>query len=114
MARKTIIVCDVTGEEGAETVEFAWDGTRYTIDLAEGERRKIEEFLSPYLEAAEEVAPGHRPLPVQPTGPDPAAVRKWAQENGIEVDGRGISEKGRIPAAFVDLYEKAQRESAES
>ncbi|MFJ6217043.1 Lsr2 family protein [Streptomyces sp. NPDC092296] len=109
MAKKTIVVCDITGEEGADTVEFAWEGTRYSIDLVDSERQKIDDFLAPYLKVAEEVTSGQRALPVQP-GPDSFKVRKWAQENNILVDGQPLLARGRIPAAFVELYEKAHQE----
>ena len=114
MAKRVVVVSDLSGEEGAETVTFAWSGTTYSVDLTEEEAQEFENVLKPYLDAAEEVTTGQPTIPVQNTGPDPSVVRKWALENNVLVDGKPISEKGRVAKPFVELWEKAQEESADA
>ena len=50
MARTVVITDDITGEQGADTVEFTWDGVNREIDLSEDSRKKLEDLLKPYLE----------------------------------------------------------------
>src|SRR5215218_5582237 len=52
MARETIITDDLDGTHDAEPVQFGWDGVTWEIDLAEGNRKKLEEALKPYLDKA--------------------------------------------------------------
>lgn len=111
MAKRIIIESDLSGEPDASTVSFAFDGKAYTIDLTEGEKEEFGELLSKYIDVAEEATTttGQQSIPAQAqsTGPDPAKVRAWAAENGIEV-----SAKGRVPHSVVAQYVKAQEESA--
>jgi len=113
VAKRVIVESDLSGEPDAETVSFAFDGKAYTIDLTEGEKAEFGELLSKYIDVAEEAttATGQQTIPAQAqsTGPDPAKVRAWAQENGIEVNA-----KGRVPHSVVAQYLKAQEESADA
>uniref|UniRef100_A0AAU2A9C8 Lsr2 family protein n=1 Tax=Streptomyces sp. NBC_00093 TaxID=2975649 RepID=A0AAU2A9C8_9ACTN len=111
MAKRVITESDLSGEPDAETVSFAFDGTAYTVDLTEAEKEELAKVLKPYLDVAEEATAGQVSIPAQPTGPDPAKVRKWAADNAIEIDGKTISEKGRVPKPFVEAYEKSLAES---
>ncbi|WP_405538098.1 Lsr2 family protein [Streptomyces sp. NBC_00075] len=115
MAKRVITESDLSGEPDAETVSFAFDGTAYTVDLTEAEKEELAKVLKPYLDVAEEAtSTGQASIPTQPTGPDPVKVRKWASENGIEIDGKPISDRGRVPKPFVEAYEKAMRETADA
>lgn len=113
MAKRVIVESDLSGEPNAETVSFAYDGKSYTIDLTEAEKGEFAKVLSPYLDVAEEAqtvpATGQTSIPAQGTGPDPAKVRAWAQENGIEVNA-----KGRVPHSVIAQFERAQSESADA
>lgn len=85
----------------------------YEVDLGKASRDKLEKALAPFLKNAREVqAPirtgGYKPQTL-PSGVDTAAVRKWAQENDIKVDGKPINEKGRVPQSFIDKYEEAHK-----
>ena len=111
MAKRVITESDLSGEPDAVTVAFGFDGTAYTIDLTESEKEEFAKLLSPYLDVAEEASSGQASIPAQATGPDPAKVRAWAIANSIEVDGKPISEKGRVAKPFVELYEKAQQDA---
>jgi len=101
MARKTVIISDLSGEEGAEEVSFSWDGQAYTIDLLEAEKEKIAKLLAPYLEKASRVkGETVKATPKKKTdAPDPRVVREWAAGQGIEV-----SSKGRVPGDVIEKY----------
>ncbi|MFD9622055.1 histone-like nucleoid-structuring protein Lsr2 [Streptomyces virginiae] len=114
VAKRVIIESDLSGDPDAETISFGWDGKRYAVDLTEEERVEFARALKPYLDVAEEINSGQGVIPVQSPGPDPAKVRRWAAENAIEIDGKTISEKGRVPRPFVEAYEKTMSESAEA
>lgn len=111
MAKRTIIESDLSGEPDAETVIFAFESKRYTVDLTEAEKEAFAKLLAPYIDVAEEapLTPVQPHVPAQPSGPDPATVRAWAQENGIEVNA-----KGRVPHSVIAQYEAAQKDSNES
>ncbi|MFD4554429.1 Lsr2 family protein [Streptomyces sp. NPDC058469] len=107
MAKKTVVIDDLDGTDGAETMTFGLDDKRYSIDLGEKNGKKLREFLAKYIEVAEEI---EEPAPtMKVTGPrkatsdyDPAAVRQWATENGIEVNL-----KGRVPEAIISQWRQA-------
>ncbi|MDX2736401.1 histone-like nucleoid-structuring protein Lsr2 [Streptomyces caniscabiei] len=105
MARKTVIISDLSGKEGAEEVSFSWDGQAYTIDLLEVEKDKVAELLAPYLEKASRVkAETIKAMPKKRSdAPDPRAVREWAAENDITVNA-----KGRVPKDIIEKYLAAQ------
>jgi Lsr2 len=52
MARTVMITDDLDGSTPAEEVRFAWDGVEWSIDLSEGNRKKLEEALRPFLDKA--------------------------------------------------------------
>nr|WP_107909063.1 Lsr2 family protein [Streptomyces chartreusis] len=110
MAKRVIVESDLSGGADASTVAFAFDGTSYTVDLTGSEKEEFGELLAKYIDVAEEVqVSGQANIPAQSTGPDPAKVRAWAQENGIEVNA-----KGRVPHSIIAQYERAQNESADA
>jgi hypothetical protein len=98
-----VVTDDIDGSEGAETVSFGVDGVTYEIDLAENNRAKLAEAMSPYVGAARKVSL-RRPR----TGAgrqttarvDRAEIRAWAKEQGLKV-----SERGRISAEIMQQYE---------
>jgi hypothetical protein len=108
MAQKVVVQIfdDLTGEDGAEAVQFAINGTEYEIDLTLDNRDELFTLLSPYTQAGRavsgknkrKVAGKPKAVPVV-TDADPAAIRAWAVENGHEVN-----ERGRIPKWIVDAY----------
>jgi Lsr2 len=53
MARTVVITDDITGEQGAEPVEFSWGGRNLSIDLTEDSRKKFEAAIQPYLDKAQ-------------------------------------------------------------
>ncbi|MFD8067912.1 histone-like nucleoid-structuring protein Lsr2 [Streptomyces parvulus] len=108
MAKRVIVESDLSGETDASTVAFAFDGKSYTVDLTDAEKEEFGKLLAKYIDVAEEAptTTGQQAIPAQSTGPDPAKVRAWAQENGIEVNA-----KGRVPHSITAQYERAMAES---
>jgi hypothetical protein len=119
MAKQTIVQLtdDISGGEAERTVEFAFAGTSYSLDLNAQNAAEFEEVLAPYIKAAEaagtvqQASSGRRSsgrgAGTAPRGRsrselDPRAVRAWAQENGIDV-----SPRGRIASSVVDRYRAA-------
>jgi hypothetical protein len=52
VAREIVYTDDLDGTHGAEPVRFTWDSVEWEIDLAEANRKKLEEALRPYLDKA--------------------------------------------------------------
>lgn len=109
MARKVIhqLVDDLDGtvlEPGhGETVLFSLDGVSYEIDLTDENAAQLRETLSPYRAAARKVArSGGRGTARATTNPQIAAIREWAQAQGLPV-----STRGRIPESITQAYEAA-------
>lgn len=94
MATRTQIVKtdDINGQEGAETVTFAYDGVEYSIDLVKENRDALESALAPFIEKAE-----------NSSRPDAKKVREWASKNGYEIAARG-----RIPNEVYKAYAKGR------
>ena len=105
---QTILIDDVDGGEGAETVTFALDGVTYEIDLSKSNASALRDAMAPWV--------GHgRRVPGRSSGPariggrkasasnsDSAAVRQWARSNG-----HTVSERGRISSVVMDAYAAA-------
>lgn len=112
MAKQTqvIIYDDLTGEGGAETDSFMLDGHHYEIDLSEENRRKLREYLAPFIAKARPVrivskprkGPGSRGGR-QMTRERSAEIRNWAKANN-----HPVSERGRIAANVVEAYEESR------
>ena len=100
----TQLVDDLTGETidtgAGRTVQFAFDGGNYEIDLTDDNFDKFREALSDYVAAARKVS-GRSSRPAgQPKGrsnpDDLAKIRVWAMANGHQVAARGrISQEVR-------------------
>ena len=114
MARQIIenITDDIDGSADAQAVEFSYGGTDYTLDLGKKNRAALEKALKPYIQASTKVskrvsrgtARGKtRRRRSGSSGPDLAAVRAWAAENGYQVSSRG-----RISGAVLEAYQTAQ------
>ncbi len=108
----TQIISDLSGDDVAdgegETVQFAYRGTSYTIDLTDKEAAAFDKSMAPYVEHATKVAAGNR-KPTAASNRDSGRsrselqnIRSWARENGYEV-----SDRGRIKADIVEAYHAA-------
>jgi nucleoid-associated protein Lsr2 len=105
MARTVVthITDDLDGTSGAEEVAFSFDGTDYTIDLAKKNRAAFEKALKPFLDGATRQTRRTSTKRTTKTGKrDLAAIREWANQQGVEVSGRG-----RIRASVLEQYDAA-------
>ena len=105
MAKKTLIIDDLTGDTGARTRTFRLDGTEYEIDLTDASYAELKAVLKPYLRAARQVggpvvagtrrgrssASGTKAASKRAaTAPsDAAVIRAWARSVGMPVTERG-------------------------
>lgn len=110
MAQKVqvLLVDDLDGGEADETVTFALDGKTYEIDLTTANADKLRGALEPYAKSGRRTggraaAGGRGKARIAAGGhKDTAEIRKWAKENGYNVNDRG-----RVPADIREAYEKA-------
>lgn len=107
MARETLkitkVTSDLSQEEGAETVTYAFEGTQYAIDLTETEKKEFYDLLSPYITNSQVKAKRGGATGVKSTPEELAAIREWATKNGHD-----ITPGTRIPAAVRKAYDEAQ------
>ncbi len=114
MARQTIerLIDDLDGSDATQTVEFAYKGKSYTLDLNDSNASDFEDALAPYIAAAGKAGGaqsgrGRRGAKRQDAPSSgrsdadysPRDVRAWAQANGVEVPARG-----RIPGKVVEQF----------
>jgi Lsr2 len=106
---ETRLVDDLDGSDADETVTFALAGRQYEIDLSGENAARLRESLAAFVAAARR-AGGARQSSSAPVRPErsvasdrehTAAVREWARQNGHEV-----SDRGRIPNAVLEAYER--------
>ena len=97
MAKKTILIDDLDGSEGAEARTFAIGGKTYDIDLTADNYRELLSILEPYVEAgtARRGATGTPDSEVK-------EIRAWAESNGL----LPLGSKGRIPYSVREAYRK--------
>lgn len=106
------LVDDIDGSLAEETVEFGLDGVTYQIDLSNYNASKLRDELAEFVARARrergrtrtaQSAGGH----TQPAGVDREqnqAIREWARKQG-----RKVSDRGRIQAEVVDMFNKAHK-----
>ena len=101
MARKTriVLIDDINGELGDETIKFGLDGIDYEIDLSAENAAKLREVIDPWIQAGRRV--GGRRVAGTDTSrvSDASKIRAWAREQNMQV-----SEKGRISAKIRSAY----------
>lgn len=105
MAQKVniIVTDDLDGSEGASTYSFGLDSGSYEIDLTEKNRKKLEEALEPFLEAARRIPrKGRSTTASSKSRGDATEIRTWAAANGHDLPSRG-----RIPKDVRAAYESA-------
>jgi Lsr2 len=112
MAKKTMVqlVDDISGDpigdgEG-RTIRFAFDGAEYEIDLTNSNIEEFSNALEDYVRASRRVS-GRRKSGAQASrggtggggNSETAAIREWAESQGLKVASRG-----RISADIVERY----------
>ena len=105
---------DLDGTEAAETVVFGLDGMSYEADLSEENAELLRERMSPFVDAGRSLgrAPGSLRTVTRRRSPSSNGrrssaenandVRKWARDQGFQVEDRG-----RIKKDIVDAYAAA-------
>lgn len=101
---------DLDGSLAATTLEFAFDGIAYSIDLSEANAMRMRDCLEPYIRAASKASrrserkswPAQQSSAGKTQSPHQRA-REWLRMNGHEVGSRG-----RLPQELLQRYELAQ------
>jgi hypothetical protein len=114
MAKATVevLVDDLDGSEGAETVRLGWNGEWRELELSKRNVASLSRALDRYWNAARPVSedgqpsrrrrPSTRKSRSTTARRDPKLIRAWATENGIAVPARG-----RIPSDVERRYNEA-------
>ena len=55
MAQKVVLIDDLDGSEGSETLTYTIDGEEYEIDLSEKNAAKFRKDFQPYIDASRRV-----------------------------------------------------------
>ncbi len=113
MAQKVMLIDDLDGSEGAETIKYSVDGQDYEIDLSEKNAERFRSVLKEFVDVSREVeqAPVLTLTPARTTRrqgsggsgrDDIAQIRAWAESQGMDVSARG-----RIKKEIIDAYDAA-------
>ena len=109
MAKQTheVFIDDIDGTEGAQTVQFGFDGQDYEIEISQAHLDQLTEALAPFIEHGRKIRRAKVGRTIQPRDTPSAkagatAVRQWAATEGLEVKPRG-----RIPGEVLAAYDKA-------
>lgn len=119
MAKATVdvLVDDLDGSEGAETVRIGWNGDWRELELSKKNLASLSRALDKYWNVSRPVSADGRSSRRRPrtTGSrsatpkatrDPKMIRAWATDNGISVPARG-----RIPGDVERQYNEANGRS---
>ncbi len=92
-----------------EPTVFSLDEEPHAADLCDKHRLQLQEALAPFIAAADPdlvkvSAAVRRALNALRRGATEADIRRWAQENGFE-----INTYGRVSKELKDAYELAQQ-----
>lgn len=116
MAKATVevLIDDLDGSEGAETVTLGWNGEWRELDLSKRNLASLSRTLDRYWKVGRPTS-GDRRTTTRRSRPkkastsraakvkrDPKLIRAWATENGIAVPARG-----RIPVDVERQYNEA-------
>ena len=117
MAKKTLVIDDISGETGARTRRFSLDGSDYEIDLTDASFADLRSALKPFIKAGRAVGGGaattrrrastagkatkrRRSSAKAPT--EAAIIRAWARANGM-----AVTERGRVAPELRSAWEAA-------
>ncbi len=118
MAKATVevLVDDLDGSEGVETVRIGWNGDWRELDLSKRNLAALSKALDKYWNVSRPVSADGRSSRRRPkttssslsakTTRDPKRIRAWATENGISVPARG-----RISGDVERQYDEANGRS---
>jgi hypothetical protein len=101
------LVDDLDGGEAVESLAFSLDGKSYEIDLSDTHAAALRDVFAPFVTSARRAGGGPKVVSRQRmsmrTGrarEETAAIREWANSNGLEV-----STRGRISSTVLEAYE---------
>jgi Lsr2 len=108
-----VLVDDLDGSEGAETVRIGWNGEWRELELSKKNLSALSRALDTYWNVSRPVSRDGRARGQRRSGRakasrsskstrDPKVIRAWATDNGISVPARG-----RIPGAVERQYNDA-------
>ena len=118
MAKATVdvLVDDLDGSEGVETVQIGWNGDWRELDLSKKNLASLSKAFDKYWNVSRPVSAKGRTSRRRrrktsssrsvKAGRDPKVIRAWAMDNGISVPARG-----RIPSDVERRYNEASRRS---
>jgi Lsr2 len=97
MARTEVITDDLDGSHDAQPVQFGWDGVTWEIDLAEKNRKRLEDALKPFLDKA-------HPANIAQARSTQQTGRRTRQAGAKRTVEYGLPHRGRVSpeeAAYV-------------
>ncbi len=115
MAQKVMLIDDLDGSQGAETIRYTVDGQEYEIDLSEKNAKRFRDALKEFIDVSREVEqpPALTLAPARTTRrqssggsgrADIPQIRAWAESQGMDVSARG-----RVKKEIIDAYDQAHR-----
>jgi len=119
MAKATVevLVDDLDGSDGAETVRLGWNGEWRELELSKKNLAGLSRALDKYWNVSRPVSANgqssrrRQPRTTKPSRSpkvrakrDPKVIRAWATDNGVAVPARG-----RIPGEVERQYNQAHR-----
>ena len=107
MARRVITRTDFTddldGSPASATIEFAYNGSTYEIDLNEAHAEALRDAIALYVGHARKAPRAGRDARRRGgRRRDLADVRAWAAENGF-----AVAPRGRVSTEVLEAYESA-------
>lgn len=112
MVSTLIVIDDLDGTQGAETVTFSYRGQGFEIDLGSKNQQRFDSAMAEFISHARKASGADRPsstsLHSQRAKRDPQellAIRTWARANGWP----DLSDRGRIPAEAEAAYSTANK-----
>jgi hypothetical protein len=114
-----MLIDDLDGSEGDQTVTYTVDGQEYEIDLSEKNAQRFRDALAPFIEKSRPVErQTFIPTPTRGGGTrrksssgggrsgrsDLGDIRAWAESQGMQVSSRG-----RIKKEIIDAYDEAHK-----
>lgn len=105
MATKTILLDDMDNsiDEDVQTVQFSVGNRSYVIDLGAENRQKLEDALEPFIKHASATGKTATKRPSVPA----KEIRAWAKQQPEKISGLLKSDRGAVPKAVIEAYNKA-------